>query len=247
MGMTAVGSEQLQEGFHKAVDNAFDLISASANLIKTVPHVALGLAEIGQEELGKSLSCLAAIALPKDAEAFKWFWSGFTDHDLKAHRALLYELISPARIQVTGPEGEIDISKSDRRRISGEKEAAFYVDFVPATGRFVSPTEAVAGHEPFHRVFTLTYLSVTARFLAEALNEADAEFRHQVFSEIAFRICSEELYQQDMPAVFAEFAGRSPRHRDLMAAVEARLAEGKAFLESLFPPTKNWIVLGHGK
>jgi hypothetical protein len=50
---------------------------------------------------------------------------------------------------------------------------------------------------------------------------ADSMFRLSAFGEIAFRICSEGLYQQDMPEILTQFENRSARHRLLVEDLSA--------------------------
>lgn len=136
--MSIIARPELRHGYQKAVENAFALLQAAMSLTESYPSVALGLAEIGQEELGKSLTCLAAIALPQDSQSFRWFWKAWKDHRLKAYRAHLYELISPTRLEVVGPDGSNHLGISERAHIPLEKEVSFYVNYDPKGG-FLSP------------------------------------------------------------------------------------------------------------
>ncbi len=231
--MTILTPDQLTDGYGKAISNAFRLLQAAMTLTAEFPEVALGLAEIGQEETGKSLSFLAAFSLPSDKSAWNWFWSAWKNHQLKAHRAFLYELISPVRIEMHGPGGFRRSGLPTRDKIEHEKEFSFYVNFDSTSGRFLSPGKAVDQLETFNRVMSLLYLAVTAWSLKAALDDAEPAFRYRAFSEIALRICSEELYQQDMPAVFAEFERRSDKHEALLRSLRGRLVEGKDYLTSL--------------
>jgi hypothetical protein len=82
-------------------------------------------------------------------------------------------------------------------------------------------------------------LSVTASATEKALEEANSTFRYDAFSEIAIRICSENLYQQDMPAIYAEFERRSREHRELMQALGKHLSAGRDDLLTIFAKTKS--------
>lgn len=225
--------EQLRDGYHKAIDQAFALLQASLELYSQWPAIALGLAQLGQEELGKSLSLLAAHRLGRDETAWKWFWESWTNHKTKAHRAFLYELVNPTRIEICGQDGTRLAGVSLRESIQHEKEFAFYVNFDPAEGRFTAPGDAVSAEEAFHRITTLLYLGVTADRVRRTLDTLAGEAAFEIFSEMAFRICSEDLYQHDMPDIFREFATRSPEHGRLIHQLEAHLIAGREWLQQL--------------
>jgi AbiV family abortive infection protein len=228
---------QLMDGYGKAISNGLRLFEASVDLTAEFPDVALGLAEVGQEEIGKSLSLLAAFSLAPGQ--WKWSWSAWKNHQLKAHRAFLYELISPVRLEARTADGVRSLGPPLRRKITHEKEFSFYVNFDPQSGEFVSPAKAIAAIETHNRAATLLYLTVTAWHVKAALDDEDPLFRYEAFSEIAFRICSERIYQQDMPEIFSEFESRSPKHQRLIESVRAKLEEGEDFLTSSLKRSKN--------
>jgi len=234
--------EQLRDGYGKAIDSAFALLQASLALWSAWPTVALGLAQLGQEELGKSLSILAAHRLGQNETAWEWFWRPWTDHKTKAYRAFLYELISPTRIEIRGQDGTRLAGASMREAIQHEKEFAFYVNFDRATERFTAPGDVISPEEAFHRITTLLYLGVTADRIRRTLDTLADTAAFEKFSDIAFRICSEGLYQEDMPAVFLEFASRTPEHARLIHELEASLIAGcdwlRALIESKGPNTR---------
>jgi AbiV family abortive infection protein len=234
---TSLTNEQLKDGYEKATANAFRLLNAALILVPDNSSVALGLAEIGQEELGKSLSLLAAFSLPKPGFDWAWLWSGWRNHQLKAHRAFLYELISPLRLELRG-SGARYSGFPVREKIQHEKESSFYVNFDAKSGRFISPEETVDLREAVGRVLTLLYLAITATATQEALNQSESDFRFAAFSEIALRICSENIYQQDMPAIYADFKSQSSRHQELLNVLEDRLSAGKNILLNLIPNAK---------
>jgi hypothetical protein len=101
-------------------------------------------------------------------------------------------------------------------RPSAEMEAAFYVDFDFKTGLFVLPQESVTATEAHSRLATLAYLGLKAAVLHDVLFAEDPKFRLSVFSGIAFRMCTEEIFQQDMPGILEQFAEGSARHRALV-------------------------------
>jgi hypothetical protein len=80
---------------------------------------------------------------------------------------------------------------------------------------------------------TLAYLCATAEAVRRALLADDDVFRLPAFAEIAFRICSERIYQQDMPQLIDEFRRRSPRHEALVADLEIALAANVDFFHKI--------------
>jgi len=55
-------------------------------------------------------------------------------------------------------------------------------------------------------------------------------------SEIAFRICTEDIYQQGMPQLIEEFRKRTPRHEALIADLETALAANVKFFHGIEKP-----------
>ena len=212
--------EQLYTGYSKSVENAMDLLDAALKTWGDHPAVALGLCELGQEELGKSLSFLSAFYFLEHDANWTWFWNSWRDHQLKAHRAFLYELFSPLRM-IIDPHGPPRMEGfSARPNIKHEKEAAFYVEYLPFDGKFVSPRDNIKSVEVANRTGTLLCLGATALALKNALDEGAKEGNYVTFSELAIRACSEEIYQQDMPNIMREFSSRSPYHAALVHNVE---------------------------
>ena len=232
--MLPITRSELLHGYHKSVENAFELLQAAITLIESHPSIALGLAEIGQEELGKSLTCLAAIALPQDAPSFRWFWKAWKDHRVKAYRAHLYELISPTRFEFIDPDGCNHLKISERAHIPLEKEASFYVNYDLNGGSFLSPKDSVLGLEPYNRIIVLLSLAYTAFYVAAALEEGDSDFRQETFAHIALLICSSNIYQQDMPEVFRQLAMRSAQHASLVTAMELHISRAIKCLADTF-------------
>ena len=50
-------------------------------------------------------------------------------------------------------------------------------------------------------------------------------------SELAFRIITEDLHQQDMPMILEEFSNRSPKHEALVQALNKEFRGEKRFWE----------------
>jgi len=211
-----ISAASLAEGYNLSVDNGLRLLASALELNETFPDKALALAQVGQEEIGKSLTVLAAFALREDSPAWEGFWDGWYSHNLKAHRAFLYELLNPIRIELEYPDGTRFAGQPLRPSMPREKEAGLYVDFDENLGSFMAPASSVTRFEALARTSTLCYLGATADATRRALMNADSMFRLSAFGEIAFRMCSEILYQQDIPEILNEFENRSARHRLLM-------------------------------
>ena len=226
----ALSFDQLKHGYVQTLENGVRFFSAATELSSEFPDKALALAELAQEEIGRSLTFLAGFHIGPALSEWRWFWDGWNKHELKAHRAYLYEAISPMRIEMASPDGRRFAGEPLKPKIFQEKESGSYVDFDAASGRFVAPWEQVSMVEAMARTSTLMYLSLTADAVRRGLLTQDAEFRLRAFGEIAFRICSENLYQQDMPAVFQEFRARSPRHNSLCADLDTALSANSKFV-----------------
>jgi AbiV family abortive infection protein len=211
-----IAPASLAQGYNLSVDNGLRLFASAMELNKTFPDKALALAQVGQEEIGKSLTLLAAFALPEDLAAWGWFWDGWHSHNLKAHRAFLYEWLNPTRIELKYPDGARFAGEPLRASMPREKESGLYVDYDENSASFVAPASSVTHFEALARTSTLLYLGATAEATRRALMNADSMFRLSAFGEIAFRICSEGLYQQDMPEILSQFENRSARHRLLV-------------------------------
>jgi AbiV family abortive infection protein len=224
---------QLRDGYVKTLENAVRFFGASTNLTEAFPDKALALGQLGQEEVGRSLSLLAAFSLPNEERAWGWFWDGWNNHQLKAHRAYLYEIISPLRIELQRPDGRRFAGEPLRPKISQEKEAGFYVDFDNPSGCFLSPSEQVPVFEAAARQMTLAYLCATADAVRKALLADSDFFRLPAFAELAFRICSEHIYQQDMPRLIDEFRRRTPRHEALVVDLEIALGANADFFHGI--------------
>lgn len=223
----------LRDGYSATIENAIRFVGAAEEIMSSYPDKTLALAQLGQEEVGKSLSMLSAFALPPEEKAWEWFWSSWSNHQAKAHLAYLYEIISPLRIAIVAPDGKVHTGGPLRPRLSQEKESGFYVDFDAKLKSFVSPETEVSNVEAASRLSTLSYLVITADGVRRALLHEDEQFRLSAVGEIAYRICTENIYQQDMPAIVDRFRKRSARHEELIRHLEIALAGNAEFLHGL--------------
>jgi len=152
---------------------------------------------------------------------------------LKAHRAYLYEIVHPLRIEVRGPDGANYDGGPLLDQLTDEKEVGLYVDYDAQLGTFTGPTELVDEFAAFCRFSTIAYLAATADAVRRALLHEDQDFRFREFGTLAMRICSEQIYQQDWPGMRDRFAATSPRHQALIADLTAALASVSTFFQKV--------------
>lgn len=228
-----VSKDKLQEGFSFSIDNAIELLSSAMDIQEKHQSKALALAQIGQEEIGKSLTILASFSLPEEPEAWKWFWKGWRDHKLKAHRAYLYELVTPLRLSISSTDGQTHDGGPLRNPITREKEIGLYVDYDSSEGSFVLPKHKISSFDCLARISTLMYLSATADAVNRALSHEDSDFRFKSFGHMAFKFCTEEIYQQQMPAVYDRISSMSEQHSRMIADLHVALEAPKKMFQEL--------------
>lgn len=221
---------QIYDGFSKCVSNGMRLWEAGTMLVDKYSDISLGLYELGQEEIGKSFSFLAAFSFADGSPYWQLFWDAWKNHKVKVHRAFLYELISPFRIEVGGGETSKLSGASLREHIFHEKEFSFYVNYDYKRKTFLLPEEEVKPVECMNRGATLAYLALTASSVQIGLGEGDKEVNYKIFGGLAFRLMTEEIYQQDMPRIFAEFSKQSDQHMAILRNLHSALEEGKGNL-----------------
>lgn len=225
----ALTFDQLYEGHDKTVRNAERLFEAGTGIFKDYPDIALGLYELGQEEIGKSFSFLAAFAYGPTDPGWQDFWETWRDHRTKAYRAFFYEWFSPTRLTVSE---ELD-GFPRKPSIEREKEASFYVDYLRTTGRFVSPAEQTDALETANRSALLISHVVTASYIKIALDQGDQRWNYTTFGALPAFILSRCPRQEAMPMILDRFAARSDRHRLLVDNVGGSLRNGAAWLRDL--------------
>jgi AbiV family abortive infection protein len=230
---TPIPHASLAQGYGMAVDNGLRLLQAAMDLTESFPDKSLAVAQVGQEEVGKSSSLLAAFALPQDSISWAWFWSGWRSHNLKAHRAFLYELLNPTRIELIARDKSRYSGQPLRATIPREKESGLYVEFDETTAAFVAPSLGVTLVEAVSRCSTLLYLGLTSDAVRRALMDSNSSFRLAAFGEIAFRICSENIYQQDVPNILMNFEKRSAEHKRMIEDLNEAFTSVTKFLSDL--------------
>lgn len=234
MSPTVVPVDELMRGYGMAIDNAIQCFYVSSELFSKFPSKSLAIAQIGQEEVGKSLTLLAGGALSDSPEDWKEFWASWRKHEVKSHRAFLYEIIIQTRIEVPRPEGTYS-GQSLKDTIPQEKESGLYVDFDHERRVFISPVDEADAEMASCRLSTLTYLVAVADMIRKVLFMENALFRFTEFAKIARLICTTEIYQQDWDRLSAEFAAQSKEHADIV--VELVDAENgiKDYFSNLLP------------
>ncbi len=81
--------------------NAISLFNSATTISKGEDkHVALGLAEIALEELGKAYTCLAYYSSATKLDNWSEFWKVWRSHKIKAYRAFFFEFFCLMRIEI---------------------------------------------------------------------------------------------------------------------------------------------------
>jgi AbiV family abortive infection protein len=205
--------QQLYDGYSKSLNNAERLLSAGLKLFGEYSEIALGLFELGQEELGKSFTFLAAFIFSDTLVVEEFLFKDWKNHRVKVHRAFLYELISLLRVVIENDKGNILSGGSVREKLHYEKEASFYVNYDGKQKKFISPQEDIQSVEVGNRGGTLLCLLNTALCVKKVLDDGERKkTNYKLFSDLAQSLLCLEIYQQDMPAVFESFAKQSPKH-----------------------------------
>src|SRR5690349_11419834 len=88
---------ELARGFKLCIQNAQELMNSARLCLPTAPSKALALAQLGQEELGKSFLILGALSLPTDQVDWPQFWKDWRNHNRKAAAAFFYEWLNPVQ------------------------------------------------------------------------------------------------------------------------------------------------------
>lgn len=123
-----------------------------------------------------------------------------------------------------------------------EKEAAFYVGYDEPQQTFILPEENIGHDEILNRTMAASYLAQKAFSIHSALEISDAEFRYDAFSEIAFRVCTENLYQHDMPGILEEFRSRSQRHASLIEDMAKEISKERQFWQKMIANPESFLI-----
>lgn len=62
---TQIPKAILRKGYEKSVSNGFSLVMSAMTLLHDFPQIALGLSQLAQEEIGKSLSILGSVSVKR--------------------------------------------------------------------------------------------------------------------------------------------------------------------------------------
>lgn len=228
-----VQAPELVRGFRLCIQNAQELMNAARVCHSKAPSKTLALAQLGQEELGKSFLILAALSRSTDHVDWPQFWKDWRNHNRKAAAAFFYEWLHPVQIVVPTADGRLLTGMPLRDSLAEEKEVGLYVDYEATTHQFVSPASAVSAAEAFSRLSTLLSLTYTAVAVHDVLVAQDPEFRFSTFAEVPARILASFVPQEEIPAILDEMAGRSPSHADMIAELRAAFAGNLAHLQEI--------------
>jgi AbiV family abortive infection protein len=227
--------DQLYQAYDKSLDNSMRLHGAGVNLLQEFPDISLGLFELGQEELGKSYTCLATMAVKKHAVDWTGFWRNWKRHNIKAGRAFYYEWLYPDfRLAfISSSDGSKMTGFPLRSEIAHEKEFSFYVNYDPDQKKFISPLESVSRVETFNRACAITGLIEIALAVKETLDVGEKERNYRTFSIIPFRILTKFIYQQDVPELYCKFSAISPYHRSLISEMKKAFNKSRSELKNI--------------
>ena len=138
--------EQILDGYRLCLQNVHQLQEAAGLLMEPARSVSLAVAQIGQEELGKSMLLLNAVTFA-DHDDWREFWRRWRNHDAKANMAALYEWLHPFFFVWRDKQGREFDGIGARAKYSDEKEAGLYVDFDQDFNAFVLPAWRVPAVE----------------------------------------------------------------------------------------------------
>jgi AbiV family abortive infection protein len=223
-------AEQILLGYRLCLQNAGDLQNAALPAARAAHGPALALAQIAQEEVGKSMLLMCAYTFT-EKEDWREFWKRWTSHDAKANAAAWYEWIDALRMTVSDQDGRVFDGLGFRARYSDEKEAGLYVDFDDTVGGFVPPSANVSPVEAMGRIMTAGSLLLTAGTVHDAIFKADADYRMQVMSTHVRKLWDGFVTQEEMADHLAELGEHSEANQEFIQA----LVEGFAANRIVIP------------
>lgn len=209
--------EELVKLFKHSIENAHSLYVAANNIAiskdSSSKHPALGLAELALEELGKSYSCLAYYSISEIIDDWKPFWKDWRSHEIKAHRAFLYEFFSVLRIELYNPETKEAIPTKNRP-FSKEKEFAFYVDINKNDRSIFVPSVEVNDIDVHNRIASLLGIINAAFYVLDWMQSDKEESFKDAISEYAFTVLTKEFYLQDVEKVINSMKGENQSYNE---------------------------------
>lgn len=226
--------DQIYDGYTKSIENGKRLCEAGMLINKEYPDVALGLFELGQEEIGKSYMLLSSFQYKNNSVEWLSFWKDWKDHTRKAYAAHFYEWLNPVRIEINDPKWHEACGFGIRNKIPKEKEFSFYVNYDKSKNVFVIPKDEINLEESSHRGLTLTYLYLTAQYTKHALDIGDIKFNYSMFTEIPVILLRQFILQESIPIIYEEFKKRSNEHELIVANLLEAYKQERLALEDIF-------------
>ncbi len=223
--------EQVIDGFRLCLQNVGDLQQGALATVSVARAVALALAQVAQEELGKSMLLLCAATFQDKAD-WREFWRRWNNHDAKASMAAWYEWIDPLRMSVRDEHGRQFDGIPVRGRYSYEKEAGLYVDFDDEFGAFVLPAWRVPAVEAFGRIGAMGSLALTAAGIHDVIMHQESDFRFDFLSRHVRRLWRGFVSQEEMMTTLSATRSESDRHERLVLELEATFQENRAGLRN---------------
>jgi AbiV family abortive infection protein len=218
--------EELENLFIELIENATQLLKTSVSVSGTdEKHIALALAELALEEIGKSFTCLAYYAVADSVTDWTAFWKDWKDHKVKAHRAFLYEFISTVRVEL---KDKPDYFPSKRVTIPLEKEVSFYVDFDKTKREIIIPKAVIDNTEIFSRITSLFGVLNAAMLIRDLLKTKKEDYKKAV-SEYAFMVMTTGITQKEAEEFLMNSEDGTKEHNnafnDILKLLKARVED----------------------
>ncbi len=202
MNKTHLKKEKLLELFVACVDNASELYAGSQQLLSGYDgkkFSSLGLAQIALEEFGKAYTCLAYYSKADNLKDWDLFWKEWKDHNIKSHRAFLFEFFCLLRVEV---QSELFKDKFTlKKKFLKEKEASFYVDVDKSNLDVLSPNTEVQDIECFNRLASLLGIWNSSLHVKEWMLSKNSQSFKDAISDYAYRVMTEKIYTQDVESL----------------------------------------------
>jgi AbiV family abortive infection protein len=229
---------QILQGYRLCLENADDLKLVCMPVAERSHAAALAIAQIAQEELGKSMLLLCAITFSEQAE-WRDFWKRWRDHDLKAHMASWYEWIDPLRVGLVHDSGAVLDGIPIRSRFSAEKEAGLYVDYDENEEAFVAPSMQVSPQEAVSRLMAMGSLALTATSLFDVIMSGETDFRAEIMSRHMRLLWDGFRLQQDMNSVLRALSLQSEAHARFIEELDRTFQQNREMLRQIYGPARD--------